>query len=365
MGKIRFAIEGTGWRAGYYLRIAKLLSSRFELVGMVSRSEERAKALSGELEINVTADKDSILAANVDFVVIAAKKDLLFELGKYWLGKGVPVVLETPAGMDEGTLREIEGEANSGAKIYVAEQYFRYPQILALTSLIKSGKIGNPEMLFLSYAHEYHGYSIARALLEPKGEVTIKGERHEFDITRTLTRNESYTDGVTVKKPWDHLTLQWEDGKVCYFDFCPEEYRSPICTPEIKIQGDRGLIRFFGKEIAEISTDRVAKQIVGQISYLNEENRAVCEPIIQMTRIVKTGEENPNWSEYQEIMDIRVGADLLYYDKYGMAGLSADETAIAQVLEDAGEFVKTGNAAYPVQLALEDARVAMKMRELQ
>ena len=45
MGKYRFVIVGTGWRAMYYVRIARALPDVFELCTMLSRSEEKAEMI--------------------------------------------------------------------------------------------------------------------------------------------------------------------------------------------------------------------------------------------------------------------------------------------------------------------------------
>lgn len=41
MKKIRFGLIGSGWRAEFYIRIAKMLPEQFELTGVLIRDKEK------------------------------------------------------------------------------------------------------------------------------------------------------------------------------------------------------------------------------------------------------------------------------------------------------------------------------------
>ena len=48
MNRIRFGVVGTGWRTQFYLRVARARPDLFEVAGVVSRTTERATAVSKE-----------------------------------------------------------------------------------------------------------------------------------------------------------------------------------------------------------------------------------------------------------------------------------------------------------------------------
>ena len=46
MSKIRFGLIGSGWRAEFYIRIAKALPEMFDLAAVMIRSKEKGEAFS-------------------------------------------------------------------------------------------------------------------------------------------------------------------------------------------------------------------------------------------------------------------------------------------------------------------------------
>ena len=51
MDKIRFGLIGSGWRAEFYIRIAKALPERFDLAAVMIRDQEKGKAFLKNLEL--------------------------------------------------------------------------------------------------------------------------------------------------------------------------------------------------------------------------------------------------------------------------------------------------------------------------
>lgn len=46
MGKIRYGVIGSGWRAEFYIRIAKAVPDKFEFTAVLIRDKEKGRAFS-------------------------------------------------------------------------------------------------------------------------------------------------------------------------------------------------------------------------------------------------------------------------------------------------------------------------------
>ena len=140
--------------------------------------------------------------------------------------------------------------------------------------------------------------------------------------------------------------FRWENGKTGLYDFDSEQYRSPIRNNQIRLQGQKG----------ELS-DRA-------IDCLDSEYQPIHLDIHTQTRTVNTAEENPNFSTYPEITEISVGGKTLYQPPFGLAGLSEDETAIAELMRGTAAYARDeGKSPYPLRDALQDAYMAILLRK--
>ena len=312
---IRFAVIGSGWRSLFYVRIARALPDMFELTALLCRGQEKADRIQKEYGIHTTTSEDEIIASKPDFVVSAVNKSSMSDVVRYWAAKGIPVLSETPAGLDIDTLKAIRQDVENGARIQVAEQYFLYPSIKAIIDECKSGTIGEPVSLTISAMHDYHAASVIRRMLDTGLEdVAITGKTFFMKVTDTRTRYEVLTEGRVVEKEEKHLIMEYADGKTAFYDFMSDQYRSPIRNRYINLRGTRG----------EIINDTVY--------YLDKDNLAACK---------KLDITNP----------------------YGYAGLSEDEAAITGILLGMKEYVDTGKEVYPMDEALYDAYIGILMCE--
>ena len=312
---IRFAVIGSGWRSLFYVRIARALPDMFELTALLCRGQEKAYRIQKEYGIHTTTSEDEVIVSKPDFVVSAVNKSSMSDVVRYWAAKGIPVLSETPAGLDIDTLKAIRQDVENGARIQVAEQYFLYPSIKAVIDECKSGTIGEPVSLTISAMHDYHAASVIRRMLDTGLEdVAITGKTFFMKVTDTRTRYEVLTEGRVVEKEEKHLIMEYADGKTAFYDFMSDQYRSPIRNRYINLRGTRG----------EIINDTVY--------YLDKDNLAACK---------KLDITNP----------------------YGYAGLSEDEAAITGILLGMKECVDTGKEVYPMDEALYDAYIGILMCE--
>ena len=342
--KYKFIIAGSGWRSLYYVRAAKALPEVFELCAMYCRTPEKAEKMSREHGIRATNSIEECLGYELDFVVVAVGKNSIAEVSLEWARRGLAVLCETPAALDVESLNRLWKAHEEGCRIVVAEQFTRFPEYAALIRLVRRRLIGEPDFLNISLAHDYHGASLMRALLDVSPDVgfTVRGRAYKFPTVETFTRYERYYDGRTADKKRTVAVFEFENGKTALFDFDSEQYRSPIRNNSVKIRGCRG-------EIA----DRT-------VCYLNEKFEDIKSEIDVKTRIVQTGDPNPSLSIVEEVTDISFEGESVYAPKFGLRDLAQDETAVAELMAGAAEYAR-GNAPepYPLKDALQDAYMSI------
>ena len=113
----------------------------------------------------------------ISIVVVAVSRPSLVTETKKWVQMGYPVLCETPAADTVEDLKELWEMVQNGAKLQIAEQYHRYPILAAGLKAIADGKLADPYAVRLSMAHDYHGYSLIRRMLEPKEPM-----KHQYDF---------------------------------------------------------------------------------------------------------------------------------------------------------------------------------------
>lgn len=318
--KARFAIVGSGWRAAFYVRIAKAFPEQFELLYMLCRTSEKAERLAKELDIPTTTKIQDCIDAKPDFVVVAVTKSSMTDVALEWVERGFFVLAETPAALNLETIEKLKSLGEKGNRLVIAEQFHLYPEYSAILSLLKKDLIGEPTTLNISLAHEYHAASLIRMILRIPIDMkfSVHAKTYEFPTTETLTRYERFTDGRIANKKRTAATFEFENGKVAFYDFDSEQYRSPIRKNTLKIQGVRGEI-----------IDR-------KVYYLDEKNEA------------------------QE-MDIAFETTELT-QKAAAKKLSQDETAIATLMQKMSAYTQ-GTVAnpYPLEEAIQDSYMAIQM----
>ena len=335
---------GSGWRSLYFARIAKALPERFELCAMLCRTEEKARRISQEYGIRTTISEDECIAYRPDLVVVAVTKKDVAPVAMKWLERGFCVLSETPAALDIPTLEKLWELHLEGRKLVVCEQYRSYPVYGALIGLARSGIIGDPYCLNISLAHEYHGASLMRALLDLNElePFTVRAKNYSFPTVETLSRYEEFHDGRIANKTRTAAAFEFANGKTAFYDFDSDQYRSPIRRNYVKIRGQRG----------EIENNAVR--------YLDDTFHAVESFIDIREREVVTQYDNPNLRKIRETEDIVFEGRSLYTPTFGNCGLAQDETAMAIMMQGAAAYGKDlAPSPYPLECALQDAYTGM------
>ncbi len=299
------------------------------------RTEEKAALIQKETGIPAVCTPEEGERFRPDLVVVAVNKASIADVCLEWANRGYPVLMETPAAMTREKLLELWELYRSGARIAVAEQYHRYPLLMAGLEAVTQGKIGTPGSAYLSLAHEYHGISLLRRMLLACGEsYSLRGERSVHAVTETDSRTGPVQGNPMREEIRDTVWVRFDSGKTALYDFSGVQYHSFIRTRHIVVRGDRG-------EWCDTMLYSVDEKGTPEVKILT--------PAIP--------------ERYKELDT----AGLRDLRRVWSPGLSIDnlqdEFAIASLLYDLKLYVEGGPQPYPLQEALEDAYFRIIMEE--
>ncbi len=326
-----FAVVGSGWRARFFMRIANSFPELFDLKYVLCRSEEKAELLKRELGVKATLSEDDCVEARPDFVVVAVSKPDNFSVARHWASLGFPVLMETPAGSEFEELCKLWELHGSGAKIAVAEQYFRYPLIASGLRAVDAGLIGEPDCAELSLVHDYHAASLIRRTLglhklEKLPEFTIRAKEYVYPVEETDSRGGPIKDGTVKDRGRVRAEIEFENGKSAFYDFDGVQYHTAIRARHINVRGVRGEWN-----------DTV-------IRYVDENH----EPGIMKLRTAAV-------PGYESLMTPELEGTAARWNPFVHMENAQDEHAIATLLLDMGAYINGGPEPYPLREALEDA----------
>ena len=334
----KFGIIGSGWRAEFYLRVAKFLPQKFQVVGLVTRNTARAAYLTQEYGIKCYSDVNEMLEGeNPPFVVVSINASASTDLVLSLLAQNVAVLMETPPATSYEDLNRFY-EAAHGAKIQIAENYPFQPMHKARLEFINSGKLGNIQQTQITYTHGFHAFALMRKYLGIGFEdAEIFARSVSLDVLGGFTRDgEPKSEEILTKKQTFGII---EFGKKTgIYNFEMDQHRSWIRTPLIHIKGDRG----------EVFNTK--------IKYMADYKTPVETEIVRKN----LGQED---FEGFDLKGIFADSCWLYRNPYQGSRLSDDEIAVAHLLKNMDIYLKTGKSSYALEDALHDVYLSLLLDE--
>lgn len=330
-GPAAFAIVGSGWRAEFYLRIARALSDRFRVCGVVTRREERRREIAAEWGVAAFADVDALLAeCSPEFVVVSVKREAAAGIVRMLTDRGTAVLAETPPAATLGDLAGLAERVRRGARIQVAEQFHLQPFHAAGLALARSGRLGEIGEAQVSVNHSYHSISLMRRYLGigfENAEVIAR----EFSSPRVagpgrqgLPEREIVADARQV------IALFHFGEKLGLFDYEENQHRSYVRSRRVLVRGSRGEIN--NLEVRCLEDFRT--------------------PIELSLRRLNAGEDGNVEGYY--LKGILAGDEWLYRNPYAPASLSDEEIAVASCLTRMADYAAGGEEFYSVAEAAQD-----------
>lgn len=331
----RFGVVGSGWRAEFFVRMARLLPERFECVGVVTRSAARGAEVEAAWGVPTVRTVEELVTGAVagagvspdrpEFVVVSVPWPATPEVIREVVALGVPVLAETPPAPDADGLHELWADVGSTGLVQVAEHSPFLPVHAARLASIEI--LGRTTNVQISSTHLYHAVALIRRFLGTgRGPVTVKASSFVAPLLDPLSRD-GWT-GATDPTPaaTTLATLDFGDGRSALYDFTDNQWHNPLRTNRLLIRGTLG-------ELVDQTFTRWAA------------DRTVLTSTIE--RRVAGIEQNLDGFDLEHLsLDGRV----LFRNVYNGARLSDEDIAVAGLLDATGAWLR-GEAEPPYPLA--------------
>ncbi len=338
--KINFSVIGIGWRAEFFLRIARALPERFEVSGVVSSRANKREKIRNQWGLKAYQSTEKLLEnENPDFVVLSISKEAAAEVILKLAEFEVPILAETPPAANLPELIKLNQKLGKSYPIQVAEQYHLQPLNQAILNLIDTGKLGDINYARVSISHGYHAVSLMRKALGIKFEnAEIEAREFKLPVVKGPDRSGPPEKREIISKRHEFAFLDF-GGKLAFYDFERDQHRSWIRSQEILIRGSKGEIKN------------------SSLKYLKDYQTPI---EIDLKR--ETAGANQNLEGYY-LKGITAGENWLYKNPFIPARLSDDEIAVASCLQKMADYLKTGENFYSLAEASQDQYFALLMEE--
>jgi predicted dehydrogenase len=335
-----FALIGAGWRADFFLRIARDLPERFPFVGAVVRDAGKRAQFQAKWPFPAFASLDELLAAaNPRFVVTAVGWDANLPLIETLAGRGIAVLSETPIAPDLAGLRSVFALAQAGARIQLAEQYLFQPMQAARLAFVESGRLGTIYEADVSIAHGYHGVSLLRHYLQVGLRLPrITARKFTSRIVQGPGREGPPARSALTDSDRIIAHLDYGD-RLGVFDFTGDQYFSWIRSPRLLVRGEKGEINN--------SAVRVLQDY---------------QTPLRFDFIRRDAGIDGNLEGYHH-QAILAGGEIFYKNPFPGPRWSDDEIAVATSLARMQEYVEGGPSFYGMAEACHDRYLDMAIAE--
>ena len=236
------AVIGAGWRAQFFIRLAKMMPEKFELVGVVARREDVRSALNLEFGVQTFSSVSQLLShKKPDFAVSSVSWDANPGIVDELVKAGVHVLSETPPAPTLEALQELWKQIGSSGMVQVAEQYLYLPGHAARLAITESGVIGEIGSVEISSTHGYHAVSIMRGFLKPGFEpTTITTRQFEAPLVDPLARA-GWNEDLSPKNAKTTISLfDFGAGKSGLYNFVDNQWHNQLRHRRIVVRGSRG-----------------------------------------------------------------------------------------------------------------------------
>ena len=343
MARLRFGVVGSGWRAEFFVRMARLLPERFEVVAVVSRSAERGAQVEAAWGVPTVRTIAELVALRPELVVVSTPWPVTPDAIRELVAAGVPVLAETPPAPDAAGLFALWADVGASGLVQVAEHSPSMPAHAARIRLVDDGVIGRPTSVQISSTHLYHAVGLIRRLLGAgRGPVTVRATTFVGPLLDPVGRD-GWTGETDARERWNVLaTLDLGGGLGALYDFTDNQWHNPLRTNRIVVRGSLG-------EIVDDTVTRYAG-----------ERTVLSSPIV---RRVSGLEQNLDGFDAEHLS---FEGRVVWRNEFHGARLADDDLAVAALLAASSAWLHEGGPEpYPLAEGCHDHLVGLAIEEAQ
>ena len=342
MNPVRLAIVGSGWRAAFFARLARLLPEQFTLVGFAARQASTARAVTAQWGVPaVQSPEELVRALRPDLVVTSVPRSANEAVVTALVAAGARVLSETPPASDLAGLRRLWSAVGGTQRVQVAEQYLLMPGHAARQEIVARGVIGKATSVQLSSTHGYHAVSMMRGLLGVGFDaVTVQARRFVADLADPLNRA-GWTDDASPKPAGTVLaTLDFGDGRSGLYDFTDNQWHNQLRLRRILVRGSLG----------ELADDTVVHLMAPRTIVTS-----------RLTRAQLGHDLNLDGHDTEHLL---FEGNVVWRNPFLGLRLMDEEIAIAAMMVAAGRWARDeGPPPYPLAHACQDHAIALAIDE--
>ena len=276
-----------------------------------------------------------------DFVVTAVPWDVNAAVVREAVGRGLPVLSETPPAPDVDGMRALWSDVGDSGLVQVAEQYLMVPAHAARLAAVTEGVIGTPTQVQVSSTHMYHAISMIRGILGVGFEqATLTASRTTAPLVDPLSRDGWTGDDEPKPATTTIGVLDFGDGRSGLYDFTDNQWHNQLRFRRLLVRGTHG----------ELRDDEVV--------------RLLGPKTIARTPLVRRQTGYDLDLDGFDTDHITLGDRVLFRNPYPGLRFNDEEIAIATLLGRMAAWVRgEGAPPYPLDRGLQDHLVALAVEE--
>lgn len=334
---VRFGVVGSGWRAEFFVRVARLLPDRFRCVGVVTRTAERGAWVESTWGVPTVRTVEELVTGALpgagpapdrpELVVTATPWPVTPDVVREVVDAAVPVLAETPPAPDADGLRALWADVGSTGLVQVAEHSPSMPAHRARRAVVDAGLIGEPTSVQISSTHLYHAVGLGRYLLGTgRGPVTVRAQAFTAPLLEPVGRD-GWTGATAPAAVRAVLaTLDLGDGRSILYDFTDNQWYNPLRTNRVVVRGSHG-------EVVDDTVTRWAGDRTVLTSHIVRRQSGI--------------EQNLDGFDLEHLS---LDGHVLHRNPFPGARLADDDLAVADLLAGTGAWLR-GDAPPPYPLA--------------
>ncbi|WP_129338060.1 Gfo/Idh/MocA family protein [Cellulomonas endophytica] len=348
---VRFGVVGSGWRAGFYLRVARAFPERFAVTAVVTRSAERGAEVERAWGVPTVRTVEELVTGDVpgagaradrpELVVTSTPWPVTPEVVREVVAAGVPVLAETPPAPDVDGMRALWADVGATDLVQVAEHSPFMPQHAARLALARAGLLGTVTSAQVSSTHLYHAVALLRAFLGAgRGEVEVRAVTSTAPLVDPQTRDG--LTGATEPAPATTTlaTLDLGDGRLGLYDFTDNQWHNPLRGNRVVVRGSHG----------ELVDDRLTRWVDP-------------ETVVDSVLVRRQAGVEQDLDGF-DLLHVSLDGQVRWRNALVGGRLADDDLAVAGLLLGCGAWVRgEGPAPYPLAEGLQDHLLGLAIGE--